>query len=70
MQPRRPAATSPTSAPFSRAASSGSSPDGSRQAVMVYNDFKMSISPPGGTGAPAFKRDVKKAAKIAFCGLQ
>ena len=29
------------------------SPDGSRQAVMIYNDFKMSIPPPAGTGTPA-----------------
>ena len=43
------------------------SPDGSRQAVIVYNDFKMSIPPPGGTGTPAFQRDVKKATEIAFC---
>ena len=43
------------------------SPDGSRQAVMIYNDFKMSIPPPAGTGAPAFQRDVKKATEIAFC---
>ena len=43
------------------------SPDGSRQAVMVYNDFKMSIPPPAGTGTPAFQRDVKKATEIAFC---
>ena len=41
--------------------------DGSRQAVIVHNDFKMSIPPPGGTGAPAFQRDVKKATEIAFC---
>ena len=44
------------------------SPDGSRQAVMVYNDFKMSIPPPAGTGTPAFQRDAKKATEIAFCG--
>ena len=43
------------------------SPDGSRQAVMIYNDFKMSIPPPAGTGTPAFVRDVKKATEIAFC---
>ena len=30
------------------------SPDGSRQAVIVYNDFKKSIPPPAGTGTPAF----------------
>jgi D-alanyl-D-alanine carboxypeptidase len=45
------------------------SPNGSRQAVIVYNDFKMSIpSKDGGTGTPAFQRDVKKATEIAFCG--
>src|SRR5262249_44869609 len=44
------------------------SPDGSGQAVMVYNDFKMSIPPPAGTGTPAFQHDVKKATEIAFCG--
>ena len=44
------------------------SPNGSRQAVIVYNDFKMSIPPPAGTGTPAFVRDVKKATEIAFCG--
>ena len=44
------------------------SPDGYRQAVMVYNDFKMSLPPPAGTGTPAFQRDVKKATEIAFCG--
>jgi len=44
------------------------SPDGSRQAVMVYNDFKMSIPLPAGTGTPAFQHDVKKATEIAFCG--
>jgi D-alanyl-D-alanine carboxypeptidase len=44
------------------------SPDGSRQAVMVYNDFRMSMPPPAGTGTPAFQRDVKKAIQIAFCG--
>ena len=43
------------------------SPDGSRQAVMVYNDFKMSVPPPAGTGTPAFERDVKKATEIALC---
>ena len=35
--------------------------DGSRQAVMVYNDFKMSEPPPAGTGTAAFQRDEKKA---------
>jgi D-alanyl-D-alanine carboxypeptidase len=45
------------------------SPNGSRQAVIVYNDFKMSIpSKDGGTGTPAFQRDVKKATETAFCG--
>ena len=44
------------------------SPDGYRQAVMVYNDFKMSEPPPAGTGTPAFQRGVRKAAEIAFCG--
>jgi D-alanyl-D-alanine carboxypeptidase len=44
------------------------SPDGNRQAVIVYNDFKMSEAPPAGTGTPAFQRDVKKATEIAFCG--
>jgi hypothetical protein len=24
---------------------------------MIYNDFKMSIPPPAGTGTPAFQRD-------------
>jgi hypothetical protein len=42
--------------------------DGYRQAVMVYNDFKMSVPPPAGTGTPAFQRDVKKATEVAFCG--
>jgi D-alanyl-D-alanine carboxypeptidase len=46
------------------------SPDGSRQAVIVYNDFKMSEPPPAGTGTPAFQREVKKATEIAFCGRQ
>jgi D-alanyl-D-alanine carboxypeptidase len=44
------------------------SPDGSRQAVMVYNDYKMSVPPPAGTGTAAFQRDEKKALEIAFCG--
>jgi D-alanyl-D-alanine carboxypeptidase len=44
-------------------------PGRSRQAVMVYNDFKMSISRrSGGTGTPALRRDVRKATEIAFCG--
>jgi D-alanyl-D-alanine carboxypeptidase len=44
------------------------SPDGNRQAVIVYNDFKMSEPPPAGTGTASFERDVKKATEIAFCG--
>jgi hypothetical protein len=36
---------------------------------MVYNDFKMSIPrQDGGTGTPAFQRDVRRATEIAFCG--
>jgi D-alanyl-D-alanine carboxypeptidase len=42
--------------------------DGNRQAVMVYNDFKMSEPPPAGTGTVAFQHDEKKALEIAFCG--
>jgi len=44
------------------------SPDGNRQAVIVYNDYKKSVPPPAGTGTTAFQRDVKKATEIAFCG--
>ena len=44
------------------------SPDGSRQAVIVYNDYKKSVPPPAGTGTSAFQRVVKKATEIAFCG--
>lgn len=44
------------------------SPDGSRQAVMVYNDFKMSLPAPAGTGTAAFQRDVRRATGLAFCG--
>ena len=44
------------------------SPDGSRQAVMVYNDYKMSEPPPAGTGTVVFQRDEKKALRIALCG--
>jgi D-alanyl-D-alanine carboxypeptidase len=44
------------------------SPDGNRQAVIVYNDYKKSVPPPAGTGTPAFQNDVKKATEIAFCG--
>jgi D-alanyl-D-alanine carboxypeptidase len=44
------------------------SPDGNRQAVIVYNDYKKSVPPPAGTGTAAFQRDVKKAIEIAFCG--
>ena len=40
------------------------SPDGSRQATMVYNDFKMS----DGTDNPVFRHDVLHATEIAFCG--
>jgi D-alanyl-D-alanine carboxypeptidase len=40
------------------------SPDGSRQAVLIYNNFKKSLLPP----ASPFQRDVKKAIDIAFCG--
>jgi D-alanyl-D-alanine carboxypeptidase len=42
--------------------------DGSRQAVMVYNNYLMSVAPPAGTGTAAFQRDEKKALEIAFCG--
>jgi D-alanyl-D-alanine carboxypeptidase len=42
--------------------------DGSRQAVMTYNDYKMSIPAPVGTGTAAFVRDQQKALEIAFCG--
>jgi D-alanyl-D-alanine carboxypeptidase len=42
--------------------------DGSRQAVLVYNDFKMSLAPPAGTGTAAFQHDERKALEIAFCG--
>jgi len=44
------------------------SPDGNRQAVIVYNDYKKSVPPPAGTGTAAFQRDVKNATEIAFCG--
>ena len=44
------------------------SPDGNRQAVIVYNDFKKSVPPPAGTGTAAFQRDVNKATEVAFCG--
>ena len=40
------------------------SPDGSRQATMVCNDFKMS----DGTDNPVFRHDVQHATEIAFCG--
>jgi D-alanyl-D-alanine carboxypeptidase len=46
------------------------SPDGNRQAVIVYNDFKMSEPPPAGTGTASFQRDERKALEIAFCGRQ
>ncbi|MBO0825206.1 MAG: beta-lactamase family protein, partial [Actinobacteria bacterium] len=39
------------------------SPDGNRQAVLVYNDFLMSLQDP----ATPFQQDVKKAIEIAFC---
>src|SRR5262249_56325963 len=35
-------------------------PDGSRQAVMVYNDLKISMPPPPGPATPPFKRHLKK----------
>ena len=44
------------------------SPDGNRQAVIVYNDYKKSVPPPAGTGTAAFQHDVKKATEAAFCG--
>jgi D-alanyl-D-alanine carboxypeptidase len=44
------------------------SPDGNRQAVIIYNDYKKSVPPPAGTGTAAFQRDVKKATEVAFCG--
>jgi D-alanyl-D-alanine carboxypeptidase len=44
------------------------SQDGSRQAVMVYNDYRMSVPPPAGTETAAFRRDEKKTLEIAFCG--
>jgi D-alanyl-D-alanine carboxypeptidase len=40
------------------------SPDGRRQAVMAFNGFQMFI----GKSSPAFKRDLKRATEIAFCG--
>jgi D-alanyl-D-alanine carboxypeptidase len=40
------------------------SPDGARQAVMTYNDFKIS----DGTANPVFRHDVQHATEIAFCG--
>ena len=43
--------------------------DGDRQAVMIYNDYLMSVQTSlGGTGTPAFMDDVIKATEIAFCG--
>jgi D-alanyl-D-alanine carboxypeptidase len=42
--------------------------DGSRQAVMVYNSYTMSVPPPTGTETTAFVRDQQKALEIAFCG--
>ena len=45
------------------------SPDGSRQAVMVYNSYTMSVPPAeGGTETAAFVRDQQNALEIAFCG--
>jgi len=44
------------------------SPDGSRQAVMVYNSYTMSVAPPNGTETAAFVRDQQDALEIAFCG--
>jgi D-alanyl-D-alanine carboxypeptidase len=44
------------------------SQDGSRQAVMVYNSYSMSVPPPVGTGTAAFERDQRTALEIAFCG--
>jgi hypothetical protein len=35
--------------------------DGSRQAVMVFNSYTMSVSPPAGTGTAAFQRVEKQA---------
>jgi D-alanyl-D-alanine carboxypeptidase len=41
----------------------------SRQAVMVYNSYTMSVPPSdGGTETAAFVRDQKNALEIAFCG--
>ncbi|HEX3514648.1 MAG TPA: serine hydrolase domain-containing protein [Trebonia sp.] len=39
------------------------SPDGNRQAVLVYNEFLMSLQAP----TTPFQRDVKKTIEIAFC---
>jgi D-alanyl-D-alanine carboxypeptidase len=44
------------------------SPDGSRQAVMTYNSYTMSVPPPAGTETAAFERDQRNALEIAFCG--
>jgi D-alanyl-D-alanine carboxypeptidase len=44
------------------------SPDGSRQAVMTYNSYTMSVPPPAGTETAAFERDQRNALDIAFCG--
>jgi D-alanyl-D-alanine carboxypeptidase len=44
------------------------SQDGSRQAVMVYNSYTMSVPlAEGGTETAAFVRDQKEALEIAFC---
>jgi D-alanyl-D-alanine carboxypeptidase len=40
------------------------SPDGNRQAVLVYNDFDMSEE----AATTPFQNDVKKTLEIAFCG--
>jgi D-alanyl-D-alanine carboxypeptidase len=40
------------------------SPNGGRQAVIIYNDFKLS----DGTDNPVFRHDVQRATDIAFCG--
>jgi D-alanyl-D-alanine carboxypeptidase len=44
--------------------------DGSRQAVMVFNSYTMSVSPPAGTGMAAFQPVEKQALEIAFCGTR
>jgi D-alanyl-D-alanine carboxypeptidase len=44
--------------------------DGSRQAVMVFNSYTMSVPPPAGTETAAFQRAEKQALEIAFCGTR